>query len=336
MVDLHAQPKPPETENPAEPEPEPASLDVLRSSPVSSPIIPSEELASDPVLHPPSSPPPDVSELAGVRRTTRLRKSVFPASVGPSQPLPTRRKVSSQQLPSGSGVFAGMTAVALKALTSSNTTKNQVYLAAKLETEVVRKEGARPESPAVKIRTIAQREQDEKGMRRKERAARRAQRGDDGFSENEGTSDDSLMDTDMDSSPVRRHRRGPGDEEEYETPKVSGGKRVRADSMSEDGQVEKKRVKWDRGLSTAVFLDEVEPRPQARPKENLIIKKGCLAPTAKALRLDPLGNHPNAESPLQNLVEENIVVKKFVYDNDEPVVPVTVVKNTRSKAKKKS
>jgi hypothetical protein len=56
----------------------------------------------------------------------------------------------------------------------------------------------------------------------------------------------------------------------------------------------------------------------------------------QALRLDPLGNHPNAESPLKDLVEENIVVKKFVYDNDEPVLPVIVVKNTRSKAKKKS
>ncbi|KAF8212257.1 hypothetical protein K438DRAFT_1708574 [Mycena galopus ATCC 62051] len=230
-----------------------------------------------------------------------------------------------------------MTAVALKALTSSNTTKNQKYLAAKLETEVIRKEGARPESPAVKIRTIAQREQDEKGLRRKQRAARRAGRSDDGFSENEGTSDadESPMDTDMDSSPVRRHRRGPGDEEEYETPKVNGAKRTRTDSMSDDEQAEKKRVKWHRGLSTTVFLDEVEPRPNARPKEN-VVKKGCLAPTAKAIQLDSLGNLPNAESPLKDLVEENVVVKKFVYDNDEPVVPVTVVKNTRSKAKKKS
>ncbi|KAJ7807063.1 hypothetical protein B0H14DRAFT_3483572 [Mycena olivaceomarginata] len=91
--------------------------------------------------------------------------------------------------------------------------------------------------------------------------------------------------------------------------------------MSDDGQAEKKRVKWHRGLSTAVFLDEVEPRPNARPREN-VVKKGRLASTAK--------------SPLEDLIEENVVVKKLVYDNDEPVVPVAVVKNTRSKAKKKS
>ncbi|KAJ6502569.1 hypothetical protein C8R45DRAFT_818891 [Mycena sanguinolenta] len=139
----------------------------------------------------------------------------------------------------------------------------------------------------------------------------------------------------MESSPLRRHRWGPGDEEEYQTPQVNGAKRGRAGSMNEDEQVEKKRVKWDRGLATAVFLDEVEPRPEARPKEN-IVTKGCLAPTAKAIQLDSLGNLPNAESPLKDLVEENVVVKKFVYDNDEPEVPVTVVKNTRSKTKKKS
>ncbi|KAJ6496658.1 hypothetical protein C8R47DRAFT_973231 [Mycena vitilis] len=304
------------------------------SSPIaSSPVPPpAEELPSDP-------PPLDVSEP--VRRTTRLRKSVFPTSVGPPQPLPTRRKVS-QQPPSGSGAFAGMNATALRALTSSNTTKNQKYLAAKLETEVVRKEGARPESPAVKIRTIAQREQEEKTIQRKARAARRAQRNEDGFSEGDESTADTF--SDMDSSPLRRHRRGPGDEEDYETPIVHRAKRARAGSVSAEGEyTEKKRVKWHRGLSTAVYLDEVEPRTKARPKENLVTK-GCLASTAKAIRLDPLGNHPNAELPLQDLIEENIVVKKFVYDNDEPVTalneepitPVIVVKNTRSKAKKKT
>lgn len=55
----------------------------------------------------------------------------------------------------------------------------------------------------------------------------------------------------------------------------------------------------------------------------------------QALRLNTLGNLDN-ESPLKNLIQENIVVKKFVYDTDtEPELPpVVVVKNTRSKAKK--
>jgi len=63
--------------------------------------------------------------------------------------------------------------------------------------------------------------------------------------------------------------------------------------------------------------------------------KGILAPTAKALRLDTLGNLPQADSPLTDLVEENITIKKFVYDNDvEPVPELIVAKSTRSKGKK--
>ena len=42
---------------------------------------------------------------------------------------------------------------------------------------------------------------------------------------------------------------------------------------------DKKRVKWDRGLCTAMFVDEVKPRPQ-KPKENIVMR-GCLAPKAK-------------------------------------------------------
>ncbi|KAJ7790047.1 hypothetical protein B0H14DRAFT_3502115 [Mycena olivaceomarginata] len=84
----------------------------------------------------------------------------------------------------------------------------------------------------------------------------------------------------------------------YETPKVNGAKRARTDSMSDDGQAEKKRVKL--------------PGPYCQ------------------------GNLTNAESLLKDLIEENVVVEKLVYDNDAPVVPVAVVKNTRSKAKNKS
>jgi hypothetical protein len=59
----------------------------------------------------------------------------------------------------------------------------------------------------------------------------------------------------------------------------------------------------------------------------------CTDLDIQALRLDTLGNIINADSPLTDLVHENIVVKKFVYDNDvEPEVPI--VKTTRSRSKK--
>jgi hypothetical protein len=38
--------------------------------------------------------------------------------------------------------------------------------------------------------------------------------------------------------------------------------------------------------------------------------------TVQALRLDSLGNLVNATSPLKDLVQESVVIKKFVYDDD--------------------
>ena len=68
-------------------------------------------------------------------------------------------------------------------------------------------------------------------------------------------------------------------------------------------------------------------------KVGTIILKCC-----KALRLDTLGNVLNAEVPLSGLVKEQIVVKKFVFEDDEAPEaappPTPVVKSTRSKSKK--
>jgi hypothetical protein len=51
------------------------------------------------------------------------------------------------------------------------------------------------------------------------------------------------------------------------------------------------------------------------------------------VRLDTLGNIPDADAPLGDLIHEDIVVKKFVYDTDMEVEAV-VAKGTRSKGKK--
>jgi hypothetical protein len=223
------------------------------------------------------------------RRTTRMRKSANPPAFADvfTDVAPRRRANKTQS--SGNGVFLGMSAVALKALTSLNTLRNQKYLAAKLETEVVRRPGDRPESPAVKLKPTLQRQRDAKGKERKERADRRAVRGDgrngEGQSDTDRQSDvddSSAADFDSDwddqsSSPLRkRHKRAPGDEEDYETPL-----RPRAGEEDEDEATEeKRRVKWDRGLFTTIYLDEVTVGARRPPKEN-ITAKGCLAATAK-------------------------------------------------------
>jgi len=147
----------------------------------------------------------------------------------------------------------------------------------------------------MKVRTISQREAEEKAKGRSERAHRRAQRSDDGMSDTDGFSSDrgdsSIVEEDLwdedEAEEVRpyKHRRGPGDEEDYETPVKPERplKRPRSSEKTEEYQEEiqgKKRVKWDRGLYSEIFLDEIEVKPKKRPKED-IIKKGCLAPTAK-------------------------------------------------------
>lgn len=304
------------------------------------------QLKSESIV-PDNTPTSDTSSL---RRTTRSRRTAV--SEGSSRPRPTRRKPASSRM---DDVFSGMSITALKDLTTSNTTRNQQYLFAKLETEVVRKEGIRPESPVVKF---VQRETDDKMKERAERAIRRARRssGDMASSDIEGCSDVGYSSPCEDCSgesshrPLTKHQRGPGDESDYETPERKAKLFVEADYQ--DGEPER-RVKWDRGLFTSVYLDEVKLGTRQPLKENRSLK-GILAPTAKvcysdfiwllaqfksgsvqALRLDTLGNLPQADLPLTDLVQENITIKKFVYDDDvEPVSELLVVKNTRSRAKK--
>ncbi|KAF9264700.1 hypothetical protein L218DRAFT_198320 [Marasmius fiardii PR-910] len=297
--------------------------------------------------------PPEPS-VYGLRRTTRVRKPVM----GINPPLPSNRRGDGTSQPrrrkppvfQGTGPFSNMTAGDLRQLTSSNTTRNQQYLTALLETEIVRREGPRPESPGIRAKTVSEKEQEEKEREKNARAERRANRSKrrSGEDDEEGSEKVGLQESDDDdegdneawehlnSSPsVRRHRRGAGEDEDYETPKQpkrsKSDENVDVDEGSEEGG-DKKRVKWDQGLFTEVFLDEVQPRPR-----NGIVAagKGCLAPTAKALKLDDLGNLKSIESPLKDLVQENVVVKKFVYDTDlpEPPPPPVVVKNTRSKRK---
>jgi len=230
---------------------------------------------------------------SGLRRTTRSRKAPVVQDVfteGSTRRSTSRRKASSFR---SDDTFSGMSMTALKDLTVSNTLRNQRYLTANLETEVIRKEGVRPESPAVKVRTIVQRQQDERDRQRAERAKRRARRSDEiaGSSDIEGSSDigySSAIDdqgSDGEQETRLKHRRGAGDDEDYETPDRPERqfKRTRLfvdDDMQVDNEQPKRRVKWDRGLFTTVYLDEVQLGTRQTLKENRSLK-GILAPTAK-------------------------------------------------------
>ncbi|KAF4614810.1 hypothetical protein D9613_003046 [Agrocybe pediades] len=286
-------------------------------------------------------------QSTGLRRTTRSRKAAVIQDVFTE--TSTRRNTARRKAASSRSddTFSGMSMSALKDLTMSNTMRNQRYLTANLETEIIRIEGVRPESPLVKVRTISQRQQDERDRQRAERAKRRARRSDEPATSSDVEGSDlgysSPMDdqeTDAEQETHIKHRRGAGEDEDYETPDRHDRhfKRTRLfvdDDMQVDEERPKRRVKWDRGLFTTVYIDEVRLGSRQTTKENMSLK-GCLAPTAKARQLDTLGNLPHADSPLTDIVPEHITVKKIVYDSDVAAVPeVAVVKNTRSKAKKK-
>jgi hypothetical protein len=55
----------------------------------------------------------------------------------------------------------------------------------------------------------------------------------------------------------------------------------------------------------------------------------------QALRLDSLGNLVDATSPLKNLVQENVVVKKYVYDDDAEAAEVDAPNPLPTKGKGK-
>jgi hypothetical protein len=232
-----------------------------------------------------------------------------------------------------------MSALALKALTTTNTTKNQQNLVAILETEVVRKPGNRPGSPTIKLKTIEEKRKLEQGQGRRERAERRARRSSEILEDSSLTSDDEEMPLGPDGKPIR-HRRGPGDEEDYESPEKieRREKRARIHETGEPAEEEVggKNVRWDRGLFTTIYYDDLPLQSRARDKPqvpttntrgalagsakvtaHIFRVRGILADvTIKALHLDSLGNLVDATSPLKDLVQENVVIKKYVYDDD--------------------
>jgi hypothetical protein len=208
--------------------------------------------------------------------------------------------------------------VTLKALTNTNTVKNQHNLAAILETEVVRKPGNRPGSPGTKVKTLDEKRKLEQGKERRERAERRARRSSELQEDWSLTSEDEAsLPYGPDGRPLR-HRRGPGDEEEYESPERPRTRARIAEADKPGEEVEAKTVRWDRGLFTMIYFDDLplQSRTHDRSHTPVAHTRGALAGSAKSLRLDGLGNLANATSPLKDIVRENVTIKKFVYDDD--------------------
>ena len=250
--------------------PEPSS-DI---QPSTSPSEPNASLLSSPIL-------PHTTRVTRSRRNPQPKGDVF----GTFRPLQPRRRRPVET--PGGGTFSSMSALALKALTTSNTAKNQHNLVAVLETEVIRKPGNRPSSPTTNVKSIEEKRKHEQGQGRKERAERRARR-----SSEQSLDDSSLTSEDEESLPFGpdgqhlRHRRGAGDEEDYETPERAerSEKKARIAEAAESGQeVGGKTVRWDRGLFTTVYFEDLPLQSRVGDKPQTPAKdvRGALAGSAK-------------------------------------------------------
>ena len=234
----------------------------------------------------PSNRPLVDSFSSSVTRITRSRRNPQPTSdvFGPVRPLQPRRRRAAET--SGEGTFSSMSALALKALTTTNTAKNQHNIVAVLETEIVRKPGNRPGSPTTRVKTIEEKRKLEQDQGRRERAERRARRSSDLREDSCLTSDDEeSLPLGPDGQPTR-HRRGPGDEEDYESPErmERPGKRARIHETGEPGEdVAAKNVRWDRGLYTTVYFDDLPLQSHAseKPQAPATSTRGALAGSAK-------------------------------------------------------
>ncbi|KAH9063456.1 hypothetical protein EDB87DRAFT_1681505 [Lactarius vividus] len=271
--------------------------------------------------------------LSSITYVTRSRRASQPTSdvFGAVRSLQQHRRRTTQ-----GGTFSSMSVGTLKALTNTNTARNQHNLAAILETEVIRKPGNRPGSPGTKVRTIDEKRKLEQGKERRERAERRARRASEPQEDSSLTSEDEAnLPLGPDGRPVR-HRRGPGDEEEYESPERPRTRARIGEAGKPEEEAEAKTVRWDRGLFTTIYFDDLplQSRTHDRSYTPVAHTRGALASSAKvevqayacnnirtdvnvqALRLDSLGNLVNATSPLKDIVRENVTIKKFVYDDD--------------------
>jgi len=178
---------------------------------------------------------------------------------GPSQALLKKSRKPPTNRSAATSVPGGLPtdAAALRQLTSKHTEHNQMYAFSVVETQVILKEGKRPPSPTTRVKTtLEKRKQDESGDKaRGDRAARRAERREggslDGASEASGSAAASENNFEEGNEEItgRKHPRGPGEEEDYETPmrRTKRAREVDSGSESDAGRV-KKRVKWDKEL----------------------------------------------------------------------------------------
>ncbi|KZT35473.1 hypothetical protein SISSUDRAFT_166025 [Sistotremastrum suecicum HHB10207 ss-3] len=330
----HPHPQPEPTETPSDPldnsQPQPEPTDDLPPSDPPTSSDNEEQTLGRPATFiddaakeelPTTDPQPSGSRVSrNPKRAVKVVSTIAPVTPKKSTGNPVSKRAKTPKPGMSSPPSAlGMTDNALRALTGANTARNQEYII-ELERHIVRKPGKRPDSPTTKIRTITEkRKEEQKG----ERAARRLKRardiGDLSIEEEQEllrqVPDD---DADFEQEPLT-HVRGPGESSDYETP-------TKPDRNG-------KAVKWYKALARGA---SVGPSDQgSETSAEAAARKGILARNAKMLGLDNLGNLPDTNTVIPDVVPAKIVYTKYVYDDDDELLEELNLKPAKARTKKK-
>jgi hypothetical protein len=267
------------------------------TSPTKPPIVASAEVVATSRSDGTASARPDSGKKAVIppRRavTPRATRAVRP---GAAVPATTSRRQPAPKTPEVKRVhISAVPDKELVTITELNTARNEVYFCT-LDRNVIKKDGPRPESPG-KVRTIAEREEEERKLSREARAKRRGTGTRSGESSDQEGGERVLSLAEL--LPPLKHIRGPGEDEDYQTPArplKRGRKSVVTSGAGDDPSPtngpkrkksrvtlskavldagEDKYVRWDKGL---VVLGRLEPSVPQHHREGEPVPriKSCL------------------------------------------------------------
>ncbi|OCF61619.1 hypothetical protein L486_01273 [Kwoniella mangroviensis CBS 10435] len=313
---------PPVSEGPPATATRHATAEAISTASLSSASSPTEPIRGSSADHeevsvqlakPPSSPVKSPSPKKKKRPVGRPRKISQPQAVPTVIPVSPKSKPKSTPTPTAGSL---MSEKEIKTTTHRNTIRNQVYHCA-IDRQIIRQSGPRPPSPTSKIRTTAERNQEEKKNAREARAKRR-----------KGQEVDEQPDKPVVEKLVQH--RHPGDESDFETPQIQ---RPLKKFKSNEDDKKPKFVSFDKGLT--VIRDDGSARPSSRSSreesETVTEVKSCLR--AK-VELDQHGNLHDAHRPIDNLKRTRVVVNAVFYDGEEPV-PFSYSPSNGTRSKKK-
>ncbi|EJT96626.1 hypothetical protein DACRYDRAFT_102814 [Dacryopinax primogenitus] len=275
-------------------------------------------------------PAPAATGTRAIRRMpARQAKVDSPVQNGAIRPPAAKSRVASmKKLSTQPGSRPpGLSDVELRQLTAKNTRKNEQYHS-QMDLVIIYRDEPRPPSPSSRIRTVADKEKEERKTSRDERAKRR--------NIARGSSDTETELPEIVELPLK-HMRGPGDEDDYVTP--AKRRRVEAGSQASDSGEDLNDSKATKGSRRSSGAGRKRPFKAVRWDKALVVNSqrppNCGPTQQKAdgvapdYHLDVMGNIPEAGQVPKEIEKERIKVSKYIYNDDDDADSAKTTKRSR-------